>query len=31
MIDRTGKVAASILGGVPTERTLVDLVRDVAK
>jgi thiol-disulfide isomerase/thioredoxin len=31
VIDRHGKVAASILGGVPTERTLVDLVRDVAR
>jgi thiol-disulfide isomerase/thioredoxin len=31
VIDKSGKVAASILGGVPTERTLVDLVQDVEK
>ena len=30
VLDRQGRVAASILGGVPSRRTLVDLVRDVA-
>jgi thiol-disulfide isomerase/thioredoxin len=29
VIDRQGRVAASILGEVPSTRTLVDLVRDV--
>lgn len=29
VIDRNGKVAASILGSVPSTRTLVDLVSDV--
>lgn len=31
VIDRRGRVAASILGEVPGEATLVDLVRDVEK
>jgi thiol-disulfide isomerase/thioredoxin len=31
VLDRQGRVAASILGEVPSEQTLVDLVRDVAK
>lgn len=30
VIDKQGRVAASILGEVPTERTLVELVQDVA-
>jgi thiol-disulfide isomerase/thioredoxin len=30
VIDREGRVAASILGEVPSRRTLVDLVQDVA-
>jgi thiol-disulfide isomerase/thioredoxin len=29
VLDRQGRVAASILGAVPSRRTLVDLVRDV--
>ena len=29
VIDRQGRVAASILGKIPTQRTLVDLVQDV--
>jgi thiol-disulfide isomerase/thioredoxin len=31
VLDRQGRVAASILGEVPSEQTLVDLVRDVQK
>jgi len=31
ILDRDGRVAASILGEVPSEQTLVDLVRDVQK
>ena len=31
VIDQQGRVAASILGEVPSRRTLVDLVRDVAE
>ena len=31
VLDTKGRVAASILGEVPSERTLVDLVRDVQK
>ncbi len=31
VIDKQGRVAASILGGVPSKQTLVDLVRDVEK
>ena len=31
VLDQQGRVAASILGEVPSERTLVELVRDVAK
>ncbi len=31
VLDKQGRVAASILGEVPSERTLVELVRDVAK
>jgi thiol-disulfide isomerase/thioredoxin len=30
VLDRQGRVAASILGEVPSRRTLVDLIRDVA-
>jgi thiol-disulfide isomerase/thioredoxin len=30
VIDRDGRVAASILGSIPSKTTLVDLVRDVA-
>ena len=29
VIDEQGRVAASILGEVPSQQTLVDLVRDV--
>ena len=31
VMDRQGRVAASILGEVPSQQTLVDLVRDVLK
>jgi hypothetical protein len=31
VLDQQGRVAASILGEVPSKRTLVELVRDVAK
>ncbi len=31
ILDQQGRVAASILGEVPSEQTLVDLVRDVQK
>ncbi len=31
VLDKQGRVAASILGEVPSRQTLVDLVRDVAK
>ena len=31
VIDRQGRVAASIIGIVPSRRTLVDLVRDIAE
>lgn len=31
VLDAQGKVAASILGKIPSEQTLVDLVRDVQK
>jgi thiol-disulfide isomerase/thioredoxin len=31
VLDANGKVAASILGKIPSEQTLVDLVRDVQK
>ncbi len=31
VLDRDGRVAASILGEVPSQQTLVDLVRDVRK
>ena len=31
VIDEQGRVAASILGEVPSRQTLVDLVRDVQK
>jgi thiol-disulfide isomerase/thioredoxin len=31
VIDRQGRVAASVLGSVPSKLTLVDLVEDVAK
>jgi thiol-disulfide isomerase/thioredoxin len=31
ILDKQGRVAASILGEVPSRRTLVDLVQDVAK
>ena len=31
MLDERGRVAASILGEVPGEQTLVDLVRDVQR
>lgn len=31
VLDQQGKVAASILGEVPSQQTLVDLVRDVLK
>lgn len=31
VLDQQGRVAASILGEVPSEQTLVDLVRDVQK
>ena len=31
VLDTKGRVAASILGEVPSQRTLVDLVRDVQK
>ena len=30
ILDKQGRVAASILGEVPSRRTLVDLVQDVA-
>jgi thiol-disulfide isomerase/thioredoxin len=30
VIDAKGRVAATIIGGVPSQRTLVDLVQDVA-
>ena len=31
VLDKQGRVAASILGGVPGRQTLIDLVRDVEK
>ena len=31
VLDQQGRVAASILGEVPSQQTLVDLVRDVQK
>ena len=31
VLDKQGRVAASILGEVPSEQTLVDLARDVQK
>ncbi|MCW2867892.1 MAG: TlpA family protein disulfide reductase [Marmoricola sp.] len=31
VLDRRGRVAASVLGGLPSTQTLVDVVQDVAK